>query len=183
MFNENSNNNKYQEHGVNYKKYLFTAVFIILIIIALAFVIEYYNGQKDQPANLGSQEENSGQKESMLENNNTDLNNKNNKVDKNLNKNNKLNNNNQAEEECLNGLCAEDGPMVMDQDAEGLYDFEEEKIGTNPNNSDTDGDGLDDYYEVRIHRTDPLNPDTDGDGYLDGDEVRAGYNPRGEGEL
>ncbi|MCK4744688.1 hypothetical protein KAS41_01355 [Candidatus Parcubacteria bacterium] len=71
----------------------------------------------------------------------------------------------------------------MDQDREGLYDFEEKKIGTDPNNHDTDNDGLDDYYEVRIYRTDPLNPDTDNDGYSDGEEVRSGYNPNGEGVL
>ncbi|MHA2092899.1 MAG: hypothetical protein ACW98K_18800 [Candidatus Kariarchaeaceae archaeon] len=42
--------------------------------------------------------------------------------------------------------------------------------GTDPNNPDTDGDGLSDGDEVNIHGTDPLNPDTDGDGLSDGDE-------------
>lgn len=177
MFDENSNNNKYQNQNINYKKYLFVAVLVIFIIIILAFVVKYYNDQPNQAADLNNKEENLSQKEAISENNQVDLNN-NNRVDKN----NELNNK-QAEEECFDGLCAGEGPMVMDQDREGLYDFEEEKIGTDSNNSDTDGDGLDDYYEVRIHRTDPLNPDSDNDGYSDGDEVKAGYNPNGEGKL
>lgn len=182
MFNENSDNNKYQDQSVNYKKYLFMGVLIILIIIALAFAVKYYN-QTNQPNNSDSQEGNLNQKEFMIENNSADLNNKDNRADENLNKNNELNNNEQAEEECAAGQCTGDEPMVMDQDAEGLYDFEEEKLGTDPNNRDTDRDGLDDYYEVRIYKTDPLNPDTDGDGYSDGDEVMAGYDPNGGGKL
>lgn len=43
--------------------------------------------------------------------------------------------------------------------------------------SDTDGDGLNDYEETYIYRTNPANPDTDGDGFLDGDEVAHDYNP------
>jgi len=42
---------------------------------------------------------------------------------------------------------------------------------TDPNNPDTDGDGLTDGQEVLIYGTDPTNPDTDGDGLSDGDEV------------
>lgn len=42
---------------------------------------------------------------------------------------------------------------------------------TDPNNPDTDGDGLTDGQEVLIYGTDPTNPDTDGDSLLDGDEV------------
>ncbi|MCK4745245.1 hypothetical protein KAS41_04230 [Candidatus Parcubacteria bacterium] len=178
MFDKNSDNNKYQEHGVNYKKYLFIGILIILIIIALALAVKYYNSQTNSPANSGSQEKDLSQKEVIQESNHADLNNKNNKVDKNLERNSKLNNN-----ETELGEYMGDGPMVADQDMEGLYDFEEEKIGTNPKNRDTDNDGLDDYYEIRIYRTDPLSSDTDGDGYSDGEEVRSGYNPNGEGML
>ena len=48
---------------------------------------------------------------------------------------------------------------------------------------DTDDDGLRDYEEEEIYKTDPKVQDSDGDGFLDGDEVAAGYNPNGEGKL
>jgi hypothetical protein len=60
-----------------------------------------------------------------------------------------------------------------DSDGDGLYDFEEAKLGTNPNNPDTDGDGLNDRDEVRNYKTDPLKADTDGDGLSDGDEIKT----------
>lgn len=64
-----------------------------------------------------------------------------------------------------------------DDDGEGLTNHQEESAHTNPDDSDTDHDGLDDYQEVRIYKTDPNNPDTDGDGMMDGPEVYAGRNP------
>ena len=48
---------------------------------------------------------------------------------------------------------------------------QEGPIGTNPNDPDTDDDGLSDGAEVNTHHTDPLDPDTDGDGLKDGAEV------------
>ncbi|MBI4836877.1 MAG: hypothetical protein HY813_00510 [Candidatus Portnoybacteria bacterium] len=45
----------------------------------------------------------------------------------------------------------------------------------NAKNKDSDRDGLTDWQETEIYRTDPFNPDTDGDGYLDGEEVVSGY--------
>ncbi|MBL8784540.1 MAG: tandem-95 repeat protein, partial [Deltaproteobacteria bacterium] len=42
---------------------------------------------------------------------------------------------------------------------------------------DRDGDGLGDDWEVVETGTDPDNPDTDGDGLLDGDEVAGGNDP------
>lgn len=66
-------------------------------------------------------------------------------------------------------IVAVGGPR--DSDGDGLYDWEEEELGTDPYNPDTDGDGLTDYEEVRVYGTDPLNPDTDYDGLTDGDEV------------
>jgi outer membrane protein OmpA-like peptidoglycan-associated protein len=58
-----------------------------------------------------------------------------------------------------------------DTDGEGLYDEEEEKLGTDPNNPDTDGDGLNDYEEVRVYNTDPKKADTDEDNLTDYDEL------------
>jgi len=70
-----------------------------------------------------------------------------------------------------------------DSDQDGLSDEEEETLGTNINNIDTDNDGLFDREEVKVYKTNPLVADTDGDGYLDGDEVKNGYNPNGAGKL
>lgn len=47
---------------------------------------------------------------------------------------------------------------------------------------DSDGDGLPDDIEERLG-SDPGNPDSDGDGYSDGDEFKNNYNPLGEGRL
>lgn len=71
----------------------------------------------------------------------------------------------------------------LDSDKDGLTDIREAQLGTNPNNPDTDADGLFDKEEVDVYRTNPLNPDTDGDSFLDGAEVKGGYNPNGPGKL
>ena len=78
-----------------------------------------------------------------------------------------------------------------DDDNDGIPDTEEQGIGTNPLNPDTDGDGVQDGTEVGktnagpdsfggpisfrpdadpTTTTNPLNPDTDGDGLTDGQE-------------
>ncbi len=64
-----------------------------------------------------------------------------------------------------------------DSDADGLTDTQEGLLGTDPNNPDTDGDGLTDGDEVNVHGTDPLVTDTDGDGFGDFEEVFAGTDP------
>ncbi|NHN40236.1 CAP domain-containing protein [Halorubellus sp. JP-L1] len=64
-----------------------------------------------------------------------------------------------------------------DRDRDGLSDDQERLISTDPNDVDTDGDGLNDGTEVLIESTDPLNPDTDGDGVDDGEEVEIGTDP------
>jgi hypothetical protein len=61
----------------------------------------------------------------------------------------------------------------IDTDQDGLTDFEECLLGTDAQDSDTDGDTLSDYDEDRMYGTDPLSEDTDGDGLSDGDEVNA----------
>lgn len=61
--------------------------------------------------------------------------------------------------------------MNSDKDRDGLTKREELELGTDPNNPDTDGDGLNDGDEVLKYKTDPLKADTDGDGLKDGEEV------------
>ena len=52
--------------------------------------------------------------------------------------------------------------------------YEENTVyGTDPNNVDTDSDGLTDYEEETFYGTDPNNVDTDGDGITDGNEVES----------
>lgn len=64
-----------------------------------------------------------------------------------------------------------------DDDEDGLSNLEEQTAGTDPQNADTDGDGLTDYIELRQAGTVPLNQDTDGDGLKDGEEVALGTSP------
>lgn len=65
-----------------------------------------------------------------------------------------------------------------DIDGDGLTNAEEEEAGTNPSAADSDGDGLSDYEELRVHGTNPLYWDTDGDVLGDYVEVhRYGTNP------
>jgi hypothetical protein len=71
----------------------------------------------------------------------------------------------------------ESSPVLSDTDNDGLTDYYEYAHGTDPNKSDTDNDGVNDFQE-RILYTDPLNADTDGDGVNDGAEVTAGTDPR-----
>ncbi len=67
--------------------------------------------------------------------------------------------------------------FAKDSDGDGLPDEEEAKIGTDPNNPDTDGDGLLDGEEVKKYKTNPKDPDTDGGGIKDGIEVKNGADP------
>ena len=76
-----------------------------------------------------------------------------------------------------------------DEDGDGLQNEVETNTGvyvdgndtgTDPNDPDSDNDGLNDGDEVNIHNTDPNDPDTDGDGMEDGYEVAFGYDPNDE---
>ena len=74
--------------------------------------------------------------------------------------------------------------MTIDNDNDGLTDYDEINIyRTDSLRPDTDDDGLVDGMEATVWHTDPLNPDTDADGYTDGEEVQNGYNPVGPGKL
>jgi hypothetical protein len=64
-----------------------------------------------------------------------------------------------------------------DPDHDGLTNLQEFQQGTDPNNPDTDGDGLNDGDEVNKYHTSPLLPDTDGDRIPDGVEVQTGTDP------
>lgn len=64
-----------------------------------------------------------------------------------------------------------------DKDGDLISDDKEVELGTNPNEGDTDGDGIPDQLEIDQFKTDPLNPDTDGDGYWDGLELIRGFDP------
>jgi len=70
----------------------------------------------------------------------------------------------------------------IDEDSDGLCNAAENNLGTNPDVTDTDGDGLTDGEEVVDHETDPLDHDTDEDGYTDSDEVDNGTSPTDEGD-
>jgi len=74
---------------------------------------------------------------------------------------------------CANAVLGID----IDADNDGLADVYEQRIGTDPHNGDTDGDGLSDGDEVLVYGTDPLEPDTDGDTYTDGEEIDTGTDP------
>lgn len=47
---------------------------------------------------------------------------------------------------------------VPDQDRDNLPDTEEARVGTDPTKSDTDGDGISDFEEVVLRKSDPLKP-------------------------
>jgi hypothetical protein len=65
----------------------------------------------------------------------------------------------------------------QDSDEDGIADDEEVLVtGTDPNNDDSDGDGLVDGVEV-ANRMNPLDPDMDKDGVSDGQEVDQGRDP------
>lgn len=64
-----------------------------------------------------------------------------------------------------------------DPDGDGLTNALEKEWGTDPKVVDSDGDGVDDGFEVNEMRTHPLWPDTDEDGSLDGDEYDLGLDP------
>lgn len=74
-------------------------------------------------------------------------------------------------------LFSDEKADTIDSDKDGLTDKEEEEIGTDPYNTDSDGDSISDSAEVKKWETDPLNSDTDGDGYTDDKEILSGTDP------
>jgi serine/threonine protein kinase len=58
-----------------------------------------------------------------------------------------------------------------DNDNDGISNIQENSLGTDPNNPDTDNDGLIDGLEINQYGTNPKNQDTDGDTLSDGMEA------------
>ena len=81
----------------------------------------------------------------------------------------------------VNPLIVTDNELSSDMDNDGLNLSQEVKAFTNPDNPDTDGDGLNDSYEFLTLGTNATSADTDGDGLGDGWEVKyngtSGVNP------
>jgi hypothetical protein len=76
------------------------------------------------------------------------------------------------QEEVDNGTDPED----PDTDDDGLLDGEEvNDIGTDPTDPDTDDDGLNDGLEHKVIGTSPISGDSDNDGVTDGIEVVGTY--------
>jgi Tol biopolymer transport system component len=68
-------------------------------------------------------------------------------------------------------------PTLVDTDGDGLWDGNEQRAGSNPLVTDTDGDTLSDGREVLELFTSPINPDTDGDGLNDNVDPDPGRLP------
>ncbi|MFX0010244.1 MAG: hypothetical protein ACFE9R_08020, partial [Candidatus Hermodarchaeota archaeon] len=62
-------------------------------------------------------------------------------------------------------------PLNSDTDGDGIDDYYEYTNRTDPNLADTDGDSLTDFQEIVIYGSDPTNPDTDNDGLWDNMEI------------
>jgi outer membrane protein assembly factor BamB len=69
-------------------------------------------------------------------------------------------------------------PTHTDTDGDSITDFQEVRTyNTNPLKKDSDKDGLADNVEIQQHATNPLISDSDGDGLDDASEVQYGLNP------
>ncbi|MDA7863875.1 hypothetical protein N9834_00065 [Akkermansiaceae bacterium] len=88
--------------------------------------------------------------------------------------------------EQVNGLNPAVNDAADDLDMDGLTNIQEylgadgdaeTADGTDPNDSDSDDDGLNDQEEVVTHLTDPNDPDSDGDFFNDQAEVLASTLP------
>jgi hypothetical protein len=67
---------------------------------------------------------------------------------------------------------------AFDPDGDGATNKEEHDHGSDPYDWDTDGDWVNDGYEIHVLGSDPTKVDTDGDGWNDSDEGAWGSDPR-----
>lgn len=65
----------------------------------------------------------------------------------------------------------------LDTDQDGLPDKWESDNGLDPEDADTDNDGLTDGDEVNTYGTDPADVDTEGDGMPDGWDAEHNLDP------
>jgi len=89
----------------------------------------------------------------------------------------------------VNPFWAPPATAAPDTDGDGLDDDIENQLGTNPNYTDSDADGISDFDEVNMDGnpgnytagtdTDPNDPDTDGDGFTDFYELNGDGDPTG----
>ncbi|MFZ0545306.1 MAG: protein kinase [Candidatus Promineifilaceae bacterium] len=81
---------------------------------------------------------------------------------------------------------AEQAALLGDNDSDGLTNSKEAELLTDPDNPDSDNDGLTDGEEVNQYGTDPLDDDSDDDGLLDGEEINdyqsSPNNPDSDGD-
>lgn len=77
----------------------------------------------------------------------------------------------------LQGLPIDNIRLADDYDEDGLTLSQEYEYDTNPFSKDTDEDGLNDYEEINLHKTNPIKYDSDEDGMSDGTEIACGLNP------
>ena len=61
----------------------------------------------------------------------------------------------------------------IDTDGDGIGDWREIEMGTNPESADTDGDGLSDWVEIEETGTNPVMADSDADGLNDDTELNG----------
>jgi len=64
-----------------------------------------------------------------------------------------------------------------DSDNDGLSVIEEYNFQSDPQNNDTDNDGIADGDEVFVYNSDPLKADSDSDTYKDGAEIAGCFDP------
>jgi len=75
--------------------------------------------------------------------------------------------------ETANGLAAGTNDAALDADSDGLSNVLEFRWQTNPQQPDSDGDGLTDGAEHTTHHTWPTAADTDGDSLSDAAEINT----------
>jgi len=64
-----------------------------------------------------------------------------------------------------------------DNDNDGMDNYAEQLLGTDPDNPDSDGDGIGDRHETRTPGLSPIKTDSDDDGLPDGLELYVGTDP------